>query len=471
MGFKKLLRKVFARKAAAQPPVVVLPAPPPVEEDDDASEGLTRCDTDAQPPPPAEPRIVVCRWSVDAIEPVHPFSWPSLPDRADDLTRIHAGIDIRTEGVDDGTAVTLAVHHVAIHNTDVSAACPVAQRPDPAQALTDHDGLIANLEIRGGRVVDRNSGQPPFFRFDERQELWAAWRRPRYELRVTVQANPPLPATSSEFDSTLLLRGWHIMLTDHSDAPAPTAFYTNVGESIAAQLTFTAEHRAEVAGTRRNVVPLAAWGAIFRNTYSVLNVSHGYIYERAVSLDTDEIYHGVPVPLRSIGGGIDGDKRWYPEPDEWGNYRSVMRYGQRANANYTKHSAEEKAEHASTTRFGDASFANVGAVPTTPRYLWMMNSCRTMAEPSLADALHARGTWFVIGWIYAAAAHECRQAVCGFYTAWRDAGYDPDVVPALFRAHFLQSFAGRGPTLSIAPAVAQALNEQTRIAASLQELA
>ncbi len=467
MGFKRLLRKLFTKKAAP-PKGTVASQTPPQEDEEQANEGLTLCQSESSEPP--EPRIVMCRWTVDAIEPVHPFAWPSNPNGVVDPTRIHAGIDIRTQGVDDGTPVVLAVHHVAIQNGDVSLACPQAQRPDPAQALTDHDGLIANLEIRDGRAVDRNSGEPPHFAFDERQVLWAAWRNPSYELRVTVQAAPALQATSNDFGSTLLLRGWHIMLTDHSDALQPQGMYFNIDESLAAVATFTARHRAAVAGTIANVVPLAHWGAIFRNTYSVLNVSHGYVYDRATPLDTDGIYDGVPVPLRTSEGKMKSDERWYPTQQQWGAYRSVMRYGQRNNPNYKKYSPQANEEGECTTRFGDASIANAVAVPTTPRYLWMMSSCRTMAEPSLADALHARGTWFVIGWIYAAAAHECRLAITGFYAAWRDLDYDPDAVPQLFRTHFLQPFARRGPTLSIAPAVAQALGEQARITASLEQL-
>ncbi|MFO0636038.1 MAG: hypothetical protein U0168_24635 [Nannocystaceae bacterium] len=282
---------------------------------------------------------------------------------------------------------------------------------------------------------------------------------------------PRAQATSNDFGSTLLLRGWqYIMLTDHyvcCSRRACTSTSTSRWRRRPSRRVIVPQSRHDC---HRRITSLAHWGAIFRNTYSVLNVSHGYVYDRATPLDTDGIYDGVPVPLRTSEGKMKSDERWYPTQQQWGAYRSVMRYGQRNNPNYKKYSPQANEEGECTTRFGDASIANAVAVPTTPRYLWMMSSCRTMAEPSLADALHARGTWFVIGWIYAAAAHECRLAITGFYAAWRDLDYDPDAVPQLFRTHFLQPFARRGPTLSIAPAVAQALGEQARITASLEQL-
>lgn len=461
MGLKKLLAKLKLKRAKASDPAPDQPTS--VNE-----EAITRCNDATVMLPPPRPRITRCRWSRDAVEPVHGFQWPHEPNAPIELDRIRAPIDVRTEGVDDGTLVVIAVHHVAIEDADVSRACPQGQRPDPDVALLDPDGRLTHLAVQDNRVVDTRTGAPPYFEFDERQVLWSAWRKPFYELRVTVQAQPQaLAATSSEFDSTLRLRGWHVMVADMSEYTKPTLFYNNVDEALAIHAEVTGEHRATVAGTVSNEVPLEQWGQMFRNAYAVLNVSHGYVYERRVPLSCTAVYEGVPEPLRSRDGRMERDAHWAPAEEDWPELRSVMRYGSPGNPLYKKPTSSNISARDLSTRFGDESFQDLQAVPSTPRYLWMMSSCRTMAEPSLADALHARGTWFVIGWVFAAAAHECRNAEVGFYADWAAAQYDPDAVPELFRTHFLTKFAARRPLLSIAPAVALALDEDARIAAAL----
>ncbi|MFO0636039.1 MAG: hypothetical protein U0168_24640 [Nannocystaceae bacterium] len=66
---------------------------------------------------------MMCRRTVDAIEPVHPFAWPSNPNGVVDPSGSTRGSTSAPRAWTTASVV-LAVHHVAIQNGDVSLRVP-----------------------------------------------------------------------------------------------------------------------------------------------------------------------------------------------------------------------------------------------------------------------------------------------------------------------------------------------------------
>ncbi len=404
-----------------------------------------------------EGAIVACHWLGDKVLPVRNPAWPEDAEIEDVLAdtlpaESKAQMRVITRGVPNGTAATIRVYHVDYDpETDVSRAA--YDLPSPDSPLDDPRQLLEGLVVRNDAVV-RPDGSLPFFAFDGPTASWTVWKCAGFRFEVTLSFGG-LSDSSDDHGSVVRLLGHHVLLADLSDGRDKYGTYTNEGEASAVRSEIVGDHVAKVVGCPHNVIPLNLWGSLFRNTYSVLNVSHGYVYERATPLSATSTYEGVPTEL-AFGEGMLRDHRWAPPVERQPELRSVVRYGGPNNKNYAPYSAKQSREISKTTRFGDESILDVDAVPSVPQYLWMMTSCRTMAEPSLANALHLRGTWFVIGWIFAAAADECRKATTGFYREWTAAGCDPDLIPRLFLDHF-GPFGERKPVLSVRPDVAQVL--------------
>jgi hypothetical protein len=107
-------------------------------------------------------------------------------------------------------------------------------------------------------------------------------------------------------------------------------------------------------------------------------------------------------------------------------------------------------------RVDDWVVTNRELVPVVPSLLMVLVCCRGMAEPSLADAFHQRGTKFVLGVRLAPRPKQWAGYVSEFLTTCHNADFTQPVILDAFRklmAKRTGTAAWPEPRLSIHPAV------------------
>lgn len=259
---------------------------------------------------------------------------------------------------------------------------------------------IANLTVRGGRVVQPGTGEPPQLSFRAAQNPWREWTAPFFYFRATVTVDdvPVVAETSRDHANAaahcLRVKYWHACVVDSS---------ATMGSSLRRIATRTAQELRAVSSSFVYVVDFAVGsastrmaGSALRNTYSAIVCAHGKVKGRHVRGDAPLV-----------------NSAWIRDGEDPQKYRSQV-----------------------DIAFGvldDRAAANQGVVPSVPRYLLYLSSCFAGWEPSLANAIIARGCQYVIAFKKMIYAPNAEAMATKFYRRWAGTNkLDPTRIPDAF---------------------------------------
>ncbi len=303
-----------------------------------------------------EPTIKA-KWSKSAVSPEHFEKWPpkdvSSVDVAADSKVL---LEVDTTDVPDGTAGSLEIRHAH------------------TGALIKN-GSLKGLKIKGNKLVDPATGNPPEWVFKAEQALWDPWNNPFYFFKANVffkslKAETPKDIAASEAD-LLRLNYWHACLADgHADAALDNPLDT-IGDvdAIKKIISGLPNHLVYPQIMVAEKADIKVWGSVFRNSYSYYHSSHG--------LD-DVIYLG-------------------------------------------------------KTEIGRSDASNSSKVPSVPKYFIYFDSCLTGVEGAFAGAFIKRGTRNVMAFKQSIFTDEARRTAKEFYTEWCNVHHcDPAKIPDVF---------------------------------------
>jgi len=352
--------------------------------------------TDPNTPPPGNqpgkpvPTLKV-RWSKHWVTPDHNSSWPPASAPTDVIPE-EAKVELigETTNVPDGTAATMTISHCQ-SDMDVP------------------DGAFTELEVRGGKVLDKETGKPPVFVFDASHKMWDIWSRPWFRFRCDVAYEGLSEATPRDYAkqaaACLRVRYWHVCFAETGDLTGVLPEANNVSGI----LNGVAHSNAMVQATPVKNTPLPDYGSTLRNTYAFHQASHGNALKRSDN-------SGMP-------DSDPGETKY--NKAEW---RSIVHI-------------------TPSPRFGDAQIGTEAAVPSVPRYLYYSSTCLTGWEPSFAEAMMARGTDYVLAFRVTIPDAEAPDLARKFYTRWAGFKLDPSKIPDCFFATAQDHYKNMKPIL------------------------
>jgi hypothetical protein len=136
------------------------------------------------------------------------------------------------------------------------------------------------------------------------------------------------------------------------------------------------------------------WSAAFRCVTSGAPVDVGVHFGHGTVCPVPLIRPGQPMYQSRVGdrlpdlmGSAEGRWDWLPAPGQLKRLRSTIQLKR-----YDLSVARDE-----EARVDDWVITNRELVPAVPSLLMVISACRGMAEPSLANAFHQRGTRFVLG--------------------------------------------------------------------------
>lgn len=316
------------------------------------------------------------RWSKPEITPDHNSSFPPATSPTDVVPE-EAKVRLigETTNVPDGTIASMQIFHC-----QTGAAVP--------------EGRFNDLQVRGGKVVDPATNQPPEWVFDAHHGLWDPWDQPYYFFQCDVSYEGLHQKTPQDFKTQaaacLRLTHWHSCIAESSTL----AGVLPEANAVAGVLNGVAHSKAAVQNLTVVGIPLSDWGSLLRNTYVTHMASHGNAIRRSDN--------------KGIGVNDPGEGT-YNKAD----YRSIVFI-------------------TPSPYFGDAQIAAAASVPSTPRYLFYSSTCLTGWEPSFANAMIARGTRNVLAFRVTIPDAEAPALADKFYKAWAKTRLDPSKIPDCF---------------------------------------
>lgn len=309
---------------------------------------------------------IQARWSKPKVTPAHNVNWPpnnrpldTIPDEA------KVKMLVKTTLVPDGTAAAITICN-CVSGSSVRR------------------GTIADLVVRGNKVVDPETGNEPEWHFVGTDLPWRPWDKPFYFFSVTVdyeglEAETPKNFTAQE-NQCLRVIYWHAVVSDAiADTPAGGGLTTQAEmEEIAGFLGGLPNHKVYKRAFNQNNVPTGLWGSVIRNTYTYHHSSHGDLVDRTTGAQCND---GNNPPLVAPG-----------------NWQSVIVIG--------------------STNIGDNKVRSRAKVISVPRYLAYFNTCLAGWEASFASAFLSRGTQHVIAFRMSIPDRPAREMASRFYGRW-----------------------------------------------------
>lgn len=339
-----------------------------------------------------EPTIEA-KWSKSEVTPNHNASFPpSTPptDSVPDEARVK--MLVTTTEVPDGTGAAIMVYsHVG---------APVGEALD-------------QLEVKGGKVVDKSTGKEPEWVFEAEHQPWTPFETPFFYFRVTVSYKGLEAETPSDPDKQekecLRVVYWHACVSDtRADSNDGLTTGAEMAE-IAGILGGTKHHKVLQQGFNQRNVAVNLWGSVMRNTLAYHHASHGDIVDR------------------STGAQLNAGNQ-NPPTNAVGNWRSVICLG--------------------SSDLGDAEVSQQANVPSAPRYLAYLDTCVAGWEPSFANAFLNRGTQNVIAFRMYIPDGAARKMARDFYKKWCNTHKcNPDKIPVVFFETGAPHYASMRPVL------------------------
>lgn len=346
--------------------------------DDDKKKPAEKKDDDKDDKKKKEPEPTIeAKWSKSEVTPDHNSSFPPASAPTDTVAEeAKVKLLVKTTEVPDGTGASITIYsHVGA----------------PVESLGE-------LEVKGGKVVDKSSGAEPEWVFQAEHQPWTPYDTPFFYFRVSVnfkglEAETPSDPEKQE-QQCLRVIYWHACVSD-------TRADNNDGLTTGAEMAEIAgilgkgkHHKVLQQGFNQRNVAVNLWGSVLRNTFAYHHASHGDIVDR------------------STGAQLDAGNQ-NPPRNAVGNWRSVICLGR--------------------TDLGDAEVSSEPDVPSAPRYLAYLDTCVAGWEPSFANAFINRGTQNVIAFRMYIPDGDARKMARDFYKKWCNTHKcDPDKIPVVF---------------------------------------
>jgi hypothetical protein len=331
------------------------------------------------------------RWSKPWVTPNHNSSWPPASGPTDVIPE-EAKVELigETTNVPDGVQAMMTIYHC--HSG--SAVSEV---------------YFGSLEVRGGKVIDPETGKPPLFVYEAKHAMWEDWKRPYYWFRCDVAYEGLQDSTPHDYlnqaAACLRVRYWHVCFAETGDLTGvlPEA------NTVNGILNGVAHSKSMVQATPVKNTPLPDYGSVLRNTYVFHQASHGNALKRSDN-------SGIP-------DNDPGETKY--NKAEW---RSIVHI-------------------TPSPRFGEEQIDNTAAVPSVPRYLYYASTCLTGWEPSFAHTMMARGTAYVLAFRVTIPDAEAPALAQKFYNRWVASALDPAKIPDCFFATAQDHYPNMKPIL------------------------
>jgi len=332
--------------------------------------------TEESKPEEKKPTIAA-KWSKSEVTPDHNGAFPPATPPTDTVPEeCKAKMLVTTTEVPDGTPATINVHHHGGARV----------------------GTIDKLEVKGGKVVVKATGEEPEWVFEARHQPWKTYATPFFYFHVTVsfkglQATTPKDPKKQEAECLRAIY-WHTCVADlRADANDGLTTGAEMVE-IAGIMVKNKHHKVLQQGFNQRTVAVNLWGSVMRNSYAYHQASHGDIVDRTTGAQLNP-----------------GNKN--PPTNKVGNWRSVVCLG--------------------NTNLGDAELSQKANVPSAPCYLAYLDTCVAGWEPSFANAFLNRGTRNVIAFRMYIPDNAARRMARDFYKKWCGTHKcNPDKIPAVF---------------------------------------
>ena len=329
----------------------------------------------------ATPRATLkVKWSKPKVTPDHNSSWPPSTPPTDTIPE-EAKVQLiaETTNVPDGTTARIVIMRCKTHT-----AIP--------------DGVIANLVVRGGKVVDPKTGKPLEWVFEDKHSPWASWEAPYFYFVCSVDYQNLVEETPSDYtskeSSCLRVKYWHQCIAA-DDPNSPLAGVLPECNSVSALLNGVTESKSTARKLATPEISVAQFGSLLRNTYVFHQASHGNALKRS---------DGSSIPDADPGETKYVKSQW----------RSVV--------HITPH-----------PRFGDVQIANKTRVPSVPKYLFYASCCLTGWESTFGSNMVARGTRNVVAFRRTIPDDEAQTMAKKFYQRWAGTyKLDPTKIPECF---------------------------------------
>jgi hypothetical protein len=305
------------------------------------------------------------KWSKPKVTPNHNNSWPPATPPTDTIPE-EAKVQLiaETKNVPDGTTAAIVIMRCKTHT-----AIP--------------DGVLANLLVRGGKVVDPKTGNSPEWVFEAKHDPWGLWDAPFFYFICSVDYQNLVEETPSDYkkkeSACLRVKYWHKCIAA-DDPGSPLAGVLPECNAVFAMLNGVPESKSTSSKLATPEISVAKYGSLLRNTYVFHQASHGNALKRS---------DGSFMPDADPGETKYVKSQW----------RSVV--------HITPH-----------PRFGDAQIKNKTLVPSVPRYLYYASCCLTGWESSFASNMVARGTRNVIAFRRTIPDGEAQIMAKTFYKRW-----------------------------------------------------
>ena len=332
---------------------------------------------------------IVPRWSRATITAVHNESFPdgrptddlrTIPDDA----RVALLVDVSM--LADETEVAIHVRHCA---SGVELA-----------------GVgVRGLLVRGDRVVDGRTGEAPELCFTAANMPWQVRKNPYFyfEVRVGERAVQTPRDYHERPDECLRVLFWSacVACVYEADTTAVIAGSTvrfpplrstrPEASAVAAILGGVAGSAASAQILDSHRISAAALGSLLRNTSVAHVAAHGLVAHRT---EPRLLAHAPPADL---------------DPTE---YRSLLVLTEGL--------------------VGDGEIRRATSFPSVPRHLLYLSVCLGGWEPSLCEAVIARGCKYVIAFRAEVFDDESLVMARAFYQRWAAHGLDPAKIPDCF---------------------------------------
>lgn len=274
-------------------------------------------------------------------------------------------------------------------------------------AVTDQlvpGGRMGSLVVRGGKVVNASTGDPPRVSFRFANKPYESWDKPYFYFKATVDYQDLKIETPKDYTAQpgdcLRVRYWHMCMSETK---------TSIGESCRREcrgvrdtLNGVENSAADYQDFNTDAFNLPVWGSVIRNVYTLFSSSHGSI--RKLS---DNSVPDCP------------DDR--PPELPTSEYCSLMCY------------CVWGSGPGMGPWIGARELNLADKVISVPRYLLYSSSCLTGWEPSLAEAIIAKGCRNVLCFRKVVFCDDCEALTKKFFDKWATIHkLDPSKIPDVF---------------------------------------
>jgi hypothetical protein len=333
--------------------------------------------------------IVSATWEKKEISPIY-FNYSPTPPAvgAPIPPDTQVKLLVTTKGIADGTQVTISVRRC-----ETQAEVP--------------KGALTTLVVRGNRVVDPTTNDAPNISFTAEQKPYEIWNQPFFYFRVTVSGAFADSPRDHKAHPEQCLRVKYLVQAV-AEASTMSSCRTDA-ENIRSVVNEVEGGKGAVQDMAPPCEDVAAYAALFRNTYAVHVSSHGNCIRR-----DDESVWMLEHDLDALGNHpVD-----VPNPQEWKGVTCARVY-------------IEGVPGPSI----DYDFGHIGKPEITesvPAVLFYGNCCLTGYESSFADAMINRGCRWVLLFRKVIYDFEGNIMAKSFWSKWADEKFNPDKVPDCF---------------------------------------